>query len=95
MLARRVLTPLAEAHDLAAAREDSLRNRLYGEDSLYDQWDRADSLAFLAEAELELDANERGDYMRRGYPSRWRFAARRQGAGLVPRSRRSAMRGGW
>ena len=61
-LTRRVLVPLNEPYGLARVRVDSLRNRLYGEDSLFDRRQRADSLANLAQFDLEWDANELGSY---------------------------------
>ncbi|MDE2945346.1 MAG: hypothetical protein OXT63_14240 [Gemmatimonadota bacterium] len=64
VIGRRVLAPLFEALTRALEREDSLRIQLYGEDSLFDRWERADSLANLAEFELERDAFELGGYAR-------------------------------
>jgi len=61
-LTRHVLVPLNEPHGLARVRMDSLRNQLYGEDSLFDRRQRADSLANLAEFDLEWDAHELGGY---------------------------------
>ena len=84
MLASRVLVPVYEAWTRAVEREDSLRNRLYGEDSMFDGWQRADSLASLAEFDLEWDASELG-----GYAARVSIAVEFRGAAAGCRSCRA------
>lgn len=64
-LTRRVLVPALEAARRASGQRDSLRNRLYGDGGLFDRWERADSLASLAEFDLEWDASELGGYAAR------------------------------
>lgn len=72
VLARQVLVPAYEAALRASERRDSLRNGLY---SLFDRRQRADSLANLAEFDLEWDAPELG-----GYTSRVSIAVEVRGA---------------
>jgi len=62
---RRVMAPLIEALRSTGVTADSLRNRLYGDDGLFDRRQQADSLARLAEFDLEWDASELGGYARR------------------------------
>lgn len=80
-LARRVLGRLIEVSQLARERSDSLRIQLYGDDSLFDRWQRGDSLANLAERDLEWDANELG-----GYAARVSIAVELRGAAARCRS---------